>query len=126
MTTNVFEEDRKKQQLLEAQRKREEKRNAKYKRMLDRYKGQQVYVDRSQPRTDKHANLVRLVVDEQEAARLLTRRKENKDVVAAGPVKRTTEFVGWSKELPKKQTEEEVNYSDFSKPNHITKQWGNA
>ena len=87
---HCFEEERK----AEREKRREEEKAAKLKARQDRWSNRLrrnnnrvevlVRVD-PRKRQDRHANLVRTVMTEQELERALTRRAENKDVQNAQP-----------------------------------------
>lgn len=120
-----FKKERQAKEIEDARAKRDKLRSDRYNKRLSKYRGSQyvqvydrVVVDRS----DKHGRLVALVKDEQ-AAKLLAERKENKDVIPAGPVV-VRRFLGWKKvepTEPKKPEYKEINY-----PQHICTQMHNA
>lgn len=119
---HIGEEEREERKRAEAARKKREREEAKKAKYRNKYFGRQLYtqivVDHS---ADKHGRLIARVSDE-EAARMIANRKENKDVKPAGKAI-VNVYVGRTKEEPKK---DETIYQPKEVKTHITKQWHNG
>jgi hypothetical protein len=122
---NAFEEDRKEHKAEQARREREARKAEKRLAQHKKYGWVQTYRKVTQLREvdPKQARLVQRVTEEQ-VEQLISKRAENKDVVAAGPLKTTLEFTGWKKVTELK--EPPVNYLETGRQNHVTKQWHNG
>ncbi len=118
---NSFKKERQAKEVEEARAKRDKLRAERFNRRRSKYVQVYKYV-KVDHTGDKHGRLVQMIKDE-EAAKLIASRKENKDVVAAGPLV-VQKFVGWKKvdhKEPEKPSYKEINY-----PQHICKQQHNA
>lgn len=119
---HIGEEEREEARRADRERKKREREEAKRDKWLNKYVGRQQYsrivVDHSK---DKHGRLIKRITDE-EAARLIAKRKENKDVQPAGKAI-VNLYVGRTKEEPKK---DETQYQSKEIKTHITKQWHNG
>ena len=116
-----LEQQRKKQELIEARKDRYDRKHK-----LGKYATKvQVYqrVRMKGKKIKDNSRLIKLVSDEQ-ALKLLTQRKENKEIVAAGSYY-VNRFIGWEdkKDIPEKP---EPEYAKFEPEQHICKAFHNS
>lgn len=125
----AFEEERKAESDEENRKKREAKKREKLeermKRLRKKYQvdSTTVYVKRTRDDTSKHGNLIRRVMSDQEAASLLTRRKENKDVSSASKTYYEAVIVPVAK-APKEEAP--LNFAPTLPNQSPLKQWHNS
>lgn len=119
---NSFEKERKEEEKRKAKEEREQRRRERWNRKYGSYTNT-VYIKRTREDTSKHGNLVRRVIDQEEAARLLTKRKENKDVRSGSDTYWEAVTVPIK---PKTKTEEPVAYMETGPKNSAPKQWNNS
>lgn len=121
---HVFEEDRKQKEIEEARRKREQARQEKYNKKYNRHRNRFVEVMtlvNPRNRNDKHGNLVRKVVSEQQLEEMLAKRKQNDYVKNASPY-----WVRSFKKIEEVEKDSEIKYMENEPQVSIFKAMHNA
>jgi hypothetical protein len=123
MTTNSFETERKEEQAARNRREREERKAANHRSRFNRRYGVATfkYVKQLRDVDPKQARLV-MRVTEEELARRLVSREENKDIQPASKYVVFQKFTGYTK----KESKAEISPDKKVIKQDLTKQWHNS